>query len=199
MAEEIQGIGKQGAGVNRMGVTEEKRAMVDAVSQTVEEHAAEEGRSFNVNTGTITLTTANKSALLYMKNTGSVDLIIPTVGYLIGNSTGGTGDLIPEIILNPTTGTIVSDETAVEMNVNKNAGSSKVLSVDAYKGTEGKTLTNGTMAYGSLLAGAARGYVIGTGNIILPAGSSIGSNVTPQASNSNMDIQIFFAVIEKGQ
>lgn len=199
MAEEIQGIGKQGAGVNRMGVTEEKRAMVDAVSQTVEEHAAEEGRSFNVNTGTITLTTANKSALLYMKNTGSVDLIIPTVGYLIGNSTGGTGDLIPEIILNPTTGTIVSDETAVEMNVNKNAGSSKVLSVDAYKGTEGKTLTNGTMAYGSLLAGAARGYVIGTGNIILPAGSSIGINVTPQSSNSNMDIQIFFAVIEKGQ
>ena len=199
MAEEIQGIGKQGAGVNRMGVTEEKRAMVDAVSQTVEEHAAEEGRSFNVNTGTITLTTANKSALLYMKNTGSVDLIIPTVGYLIGYSTGGTGDLIPEIILNPTTGTIVSDETAVEMNVNKNAGSSKVLSVDAYKGTEGKTLTNGTMAYGSLLAGAARGYVIGTGNIILPAGSSIGINVTPQSSNSNMDIQIFFAVIEKGQ
>ena len=197
MAEEIQGTGKTGAQVNRVGVTNEKRIMTDALVESLLEHAASEGRSFNINTGTISLTTATKSAVLYLKNNGDNDLLIKSIGYLIGNSTNGVGDLIPEVIINPSEGTIVSDETPVDININKNFGSSKTLAVDAYKGGEGKTITDGGLAYGSLLSSDAVRYIIATGLIILPKGASIGINITPQASNTAMDLQVFMSVVEQ--
>jgi hypothetical protein len=46
------------------------------------------------------------------------------------------------------------------------------------------------------LSGSAKSYVIATGAIVLPKGSSIGVSVTPQASNTSMDIQIFMSVTE---
>jgi hypothetical protein len=36
----------------------------------------ERGNAYNFNTGSVTLTSANKSALMYMKNTGTKDIII---------------------------------------------------------------------------------------------------------------------------
>ena len=70
------------------------------------------------------------------------------------------------------------------------------MTIDAFKGAEGYTLTGGTEAYFSLIAGSARSYIINTGNVVLPKGASIGINVIPQASNSSMDIQIFLSITE---
>lgn len=172
----------------------EGRLHVLAISETEGEFLSERGDTYNVNSGTITLTTANASGVLFIKNLGSTSIHINTVGYLIGNSTGGTGDLLAEIIANPTTGTLISGATDVDINVNKNFGSTKSLNVQAYKGAEGNTVTNGTVAYTSLLPGAARSYVINTGTIILPTGASLAIRLTPQTSNTNMDVQVFLAV-----
>ena len=181
---------------NKLIIDSNGRANVYAVSETIVENASENGDSFNVNTGTINLTSGNKSALLYLKNNGTEDVVISSIGFLMGNSTGGSGDVLAEVLRNPTTGTIVSGATNVDININKNFGSSKTLSVDAYKGAEANTFTDGEVAYKSLVAGSARGYVIATGSIIVPNGSSIGVELTPQTGNTSMDIQIFLSIIK---
>lgn len=197
MAEQIEGTDGVSAGKNIMGVNSQGLALTKALTQEELEAAAEEGRSYNINTGSITLTTANKSACLYVKNNSTKDVIIPLIGFLIGNSTGGTGDLLLEVVRNPTAGTIVSGASAVDVEVNKNFGSNKTLTVDAYKGAEGNTITDGATAYYSLMNSAAKQYVITTGWVVLPKGSSLGINVTPQASNTSMAIQCFLSVIEQ--
>ena len=172
------------------------RLHTHSVNEDLIEYAASQGDSYNVNTGTINLTSANESALLYFKNNGDNDLHIASIGYLIGNSTGGTGDLQTVVTKNPTTGTIINGASDVGINTNKNAGSSKIMVVDAFKGAEANTFTNGSDFYYSLLSGSAKSYVIATGTVVLPKGSSIGVSVTPQTSNTSMDIQIFMSVSE---
>lgn len=178
-------------------VDSKKRISAFSVSVTEEQANAVDGYTFNVNTGTINLTSANKSAVLYLRNNGASDLKLTSIGYLFGNSTGGTGDLALEVVRNPTAGTIVSGATAVDVVANKNFGSSRVLDATAYKGAEGSTMTGGTVALPSLLPGAARSYVIQTGVLVIPQGQSIGINVTPQASNTSMDVMVFLAVTEQ--
>lgn len=193
MAEQI--IDGTGRGF-RVLVDSSNRLHTQAVTETIVESASEDGRAFNINTGTINLTTANESALLYLKNNGDRDIHISSVGYLLGNSTGGSGDVILKVIKNPTAGTVVSDAIATDILENKNVGSSNIITVDAYKGGEGKTLTDGSNFYYSLIAGAARPYVISTGTVVIPKGGSIGVKVTPQTGNTSMNIQIFLSAIE---
>lgn len=178
-------------------VTPEGLLRVYSVSESIVENAAENGSSYNVNTGSINLTgNATTSAVLYLKNNGSLDLHVATVGYLLGNSTGGSGDLNLEVVRNPTGGTIVTGATNVDINVNKNAGSSETLKVDAFKGAEGLTLTGGEAWYYSLLAGSARTYAISTGTLVITPGSSIGVNITTQSGNTAMNAQVFLSLIE---
>lgn len=181
-----------------------KKAKVDAqnrlhthsVSEGLVEHASANGNSYNINTGTLTLTSSNESGLLYLKNNADSDVHIASIGYLMGNSTGGTGDINITVVRNPSLGTVVSDASLVDINENKNVGSSKELTVNAYKGGEGKTITNGDPLYYSLVAGSARGYVISTGTVVIPKGGAIGVKLTPQTGNTSMNVQVFMSVTE---
>jgi hypothetical protein len=193
MAESI--IDGTGTG-NVAKVDSRNRLSTLSISETTSESAARDGNSYNINTGTINLTSANESGVLYIKNNGDNDIVLLQIGYLVGNSTGGTGDFNAKVVFNPTGGTVISGATSVDVNVNKNAGSSKTLTVDCYKGAEGNTITGGNDTYLSLLPSAGRSYVINTGSIHLPKGSSLGITLTPQSSNTSTDVQIFLAVIE---
>lgn len=181
---------------NKAKVDKDNRVHALSVSATVQENGAIDGNTYNVNTGSINLTSSNESALLYFKNNGANDIQITSIGYLIGNSTGGIGDLQPKIIRNPTGGTIVSNAVNVPVLINKNFGSFNSLTVDAYKGAEGDTLTGGEDGYYSLLPGDARAYLINTGVLQLPKGSSIGITMTPQTGNTSMNVQVFMSVTE---
>ena len=176
-------------------VNSRKQILAEAVSSTIVEDASANGNSYNVNTGTITLTSDSKSAILYLKNNGDNDLTISQIGYLFCNSTNGAGDASAEVIKNPKAGTLISTATVVDINQNKNFGSSSTITVDAYKGAEASTITDGDLSYLSLFK-ALGAYTINTGSIVLPKGSSIGINVTPQAGNTSMSIQCFFSIIE---
>jgi hypothetical protein len=167
-----------------------------SVISTLENFGATKGYTFNVNTGTISLTSANASALLYLKNNGESSVYVSSIGYLIGNSTGGSGDIDVEVLRNPTAGTIVSGATDVDIVANKNFGSSRPLTADVFKGAEGNTFTDGELAYRSLLNSAGKQYTIATGSVILPRGSSIGIRMTPQTGNTSMDVQVFLAVLD---
>jgi hypothetical protein len=193
MAEQI--IDGTGSG-QKVKVDAQNRLHTHSVTEGLVEHASANGNSYNVNTGTITLTSATESSLLYLKNNSDFDIHIASIGYLMGNSTGGTGDINITVLRNPSLGTVVSDASIVAINKNKNVGSSKDLTADIFKGGEGKTITDGDPLYYSLVAGSARGYVIATGTIVVPKGGSIGVKLTPQTGNTSMGVQVFMSVTE---
>ena len=193
MSEQI--IDGTGSG-KRVKVDSQNRLHTHSVTEGLVEHASANGNSYNINTGTMTLTSSTESSLLYLKNNADADVHIASIGYLMGNSTGGIGDINITVLRNPSLGTVVTDAVIVDINQNKNVGSSKNLTADAFKGGEGKTITNGEPLYYSLVAGSARGYVIETGTIVIPKGGSIGIKLTPQTSNTSMGVQVFMSVTE---
>lgn len=171
------------------------RAQAFSVSATLQNQAAITGDSYNVNTGSINLTSSNESAVAYIKNNGDTPVHILQLGYLVGASTGGTGEFVVTIKRNPTNGTITSNALPVDMNVNKNFSSTKQLNVDVYKGAEGHTIVGTEDAYKSLIPSAPTVTVINTGTIILERGASIGVTAEPPAGNTSMNMQVYFAII----
>lgn len=169
------------------------RLHVDSISKTSSEHENEVGNAYNINTGTINLTSASQSAVLYLKNNEDSDLVIKKIFYIVGTSTGGSGDMTITAIRNPTAGTIVSGASAVDININRNFGSSQVLSVDVFKGAEANTFTDGTDAIGTIQSDNFINALI-PGTIILPKGSSFGVNITPPTGNTSLNIQLALEV-----
>ena len=175
-------------------VNKNNRFYVDAVQRARTEEASIEGDSYNINTGVINLTSANKSAVLYIKNNEETKrLVITSLFYLIGNSTGGSGDVLITVLRNPTAGTIVSNATTVEMNANRNFSSSRTLVADVYKGAEGSTHTDGDKAIESIFNQAPTRAVLSVGHIILGRGSSLGIDITPATGNTSLDVEFALA------
>lgn len=186
------GTGKQAK------VDADNRLHTQSVTTSSQASASTRGDHYNINTGDVTLTTDSQSGLLYIKNNEDNNIIITSVVYLIGNSTGGSGDVKLDILKNPSGGTVISDATQADIIQNKNFGSPKTLTADIYKGGEGKTLTGGSLAYSSRLSSAGTSYIIETGDIILTKGSKIAVRITPPSGNTSMIVQIAVAAYLKG-
>lgn len=168
-------------------VDEEGRLHVDSISTGREESQSQRGYSFNINSGNITLTNgATANGVLYVRNNESAPLVITNIFYNFGNSTNGTGNMYVDIIRNPMAGTLISGATAVDVNINRNFGSSKTLDVIAYKGSTGTTITDGSDAIKSIFNTAAQRIAISAGAITLPKGSSIGIKFTTPTSNTSL-------------
>lgn len=162
-------------------------AHVDSISTNREEAQSQKGYAFNINTGNITLTNAaTANGVLYLKNNENYDLVITNFFYNFGNSTGGSGNMYVDIIRNPSTGTLISGATAVDVNINRNFGSSRALSVSAYKGATGLTVTNGETALKSIFNTTAQRVALSAGAITLPKGSAIGIVFTTPSGNTSL-------------
>lgn len=179
--EDATGSGK------KLKVDGNNQAHTFSVTQSEIQQATEKGNSYNINTGTIGLTTSTESAVLYFKNDEAEDIVIDAVAIGIGD--GGTKDekSIITIVRNPTAGTIVSGASAVAMNENRNFGSSNTLSTTtlAYKGAEGNTLTDGD-DFAQFYQTGTRGYY--TVDIEIPKGSSLGIKLDTQTSAGTTDV-----------
>jgi len=163
------------------------RAHIQAVNVPVNQNATKNGDSYNINTGVITLTDAVQTPILYLKNNGDKDLHITAIDVGIGPSTGGSGGIpVVTIIRDPTAGTIVSNAIDVDINSNRNFGSSKTLVVDAFKGATGNTMTDGTDHI--LIFQATNSRSLTPIDEVLDKGSSLGIKITPQTSNTSMDV-----------
>ena len=170
-------------------VDSENRLRVFSISEQEVYNASSLGNSYNFNTGVINLTSDSKSAVLYIKNNGDPDLVLTHLSYSMGNSTGGTGDVLVTVLRNPTTGTIISNAVDMEVGgVNRNFGSSKSLTTDSYKGAEASTFTNGVKITDTIINQAPIRVAIELNGISIPKGSSIGIDITPATSNSNVNI-----------
>ena len=176
-------------------VDSENRLRVFSIAEPEVFNASSLGNSYNFNTGVINLTSASKSAVFYIKNNGDSDLIITQLFYLIGNSTAGTGDVLITVLRNPTTGTIISNAVAMEVGgVNRNFGSSKIITTDSYKGAEASTFTNGDKIIESIIDQSPTRVTVEVGGLVIPRGTSIGIDITPATSNSSLDVEFAASV-----
>lgn len=163
------------------------RLYTNSVTVSEDQQATKIGNSYNINTGVITLTSANDTPILYVKNNETQDLHITAIAVGLSPSTGGSGG-IPKItvVRGPTAGTIVSNATAVDINSNRNFGSSNTLTVDAYKGATGNTMTGGEDHL--ILFQTSNGRLFATIDEVLPKGATIGIKFDPQAGNTSQDV-----------
>lgn len=163
------------------------------VTETEIKQAVTLGYAYNINTGTIGLTSTTESAVLYFKNdedpiSGESSFMIDAIAIGIGDGGTVSEKSIITVLRNPTAGTIVSGASAVSINANRNFGSSNALSSTtlAYKGAEGNTFTDGDdFALFYQTAGTRGLYSI---DIELPKGSSIGIKIDTQTTAGTTDV-----------
>lgn len=170
-------------------VTSRNKLATDSVSTEIAVDENKRGNAYNINTGVITLTDAADTPVLYVKNNEDDDLILEAFVIGLGPSTGGSGGYVETtVIRNPTTGTIVSGATNVDINSNRNFGSSNSINVDAYKGATGLTMTDGEDHIIINVGTSGRSFI--SINEVLPKGTSIGVKIDPQASNTSQDVYV---------
>lgn len=181
---------KDGLTGKSLSINNNNRAKVSSINTPENEEATKIGNSYNINTGIITLSDAVETPLIYVKNNGNESLHIKTVIIGVWTSTGGTGtDGVPKAVFirNPTTGTIISSTpTDVDIVSNRNYGSSQTLTIDAYKGATGDTMTNGTDHI--IVQMGTSGRTVISIDEVLPKGASFGLKYTPQGSNTNQKV-----------
>jgi hypothetical protein len=171
---------------NKAKVNGNQRLYVNGVVIDENLQATKIGNSYNVNSGIITLTDAVDTPIMYLKNNEEQSIHIDAIAVGIGPSTGGTGG-IPKItvVRNPTAGTITTGSD-VDINSNRNYGSSNTLTVDAKKGATGLTMTDGEDHI--IFFQTSNGRLFATIDELLPKGQSIGIKFDPQASNTSQDV-----------
>lgn len=126
-------------------VNENNRAYNDSVQQNKADFAASIGDAYNINTGDIWISGLGSSAIAYLKNNEDRNLIVDAIAVGVGTSPGITfaGTPTLKLLRNPTAGTLIDNTLAVAQNQNRNFGSSKTLTADAYAGSNSYTLTGG--------------------------------------------------------
>jgi hypothetical protein len=119
----IQIIDGTGTG-NRVRVDATNRIETHTILLSEATEAVENGDAYNINTGTIGLTSSNASGVAYLKNNETRDLEIDAIAAGVGSAGTVTDVAEIKLIRNPTS---VSFSTAVDMNQNRNFGSSKTF------------------------------------------------------------------------
>ena len=166
----------------------DNRIQVRSVSEPEIIHNCEGGRAYNINTGLISVT--GDATLLYLKNNGDNQFILNSIA--LGAFDGITHSDSPyvTVIRNPNGGDLITDATAVDMNQNRNFGSSKTADIDTYKGKVGGTITGGDDI--AILQTNKAGRSFFTLDFILPKGASIAIKLTANASSGSANYYAAF-------
>jgi len=139
----------ENAGVipNKARVDSAGRIASFATSITAAQSAVVRSDSFNLNSGIVVLTDSSEQGILYIKNNESRDLVISTILVSLGPSTNGdiNDTTIIRLYKNPTTGTLITNAIAAEINSNSNFGSKLLLKIDEFKGDGSSTVDDGTV------------------------------------------------------
>jgi hypothetical protein len=162
-------------------VDSSNRLHTAAVTESQNGHAIEDGNSYNISTGLITI--SGNATLIYFKNNENRDFFVEAIA--IGSFEGITHSADPYItvVRNPTGGDLITDATAVSINVNRNFASSNTLTANAYKGKTGGTLTGGADFGIFQINPATRNFL--EVNLLLPKGSSVGITLAANLSSGS--------------
>jgi len=144
--------------------------------------------TFSWNSLAQTLTTTGLSGILYVQNTDPDRvLLIRYINLGLGKSTGGNpGNMTVTTYLNASalTGTLISAGTGVN-GVSRNAGVASLALATSWAGTEGKTITNGTVLETNMMKDQLWQQMPG-GGLVLPTNASMAIAVTPGASTTSV-------------
>jgi len=166
-----------------------QRLATSATSRSAAKQAVLLSDSFNIISGSVSLTSAGESGILYLKNNENRDLIIEFSTIDLGPSTGGNaGAPLIKFIRNPTTGTLISNATAADIVSNQNFSSSRTLTADTFKGVEGATVTDGT-DHALRFTRSDREAELEL-DILLEKGDSVAVTVTPETNNTAMEVLV---------
>jgi hypothetical protein len=168
----------------KLKVTNANRALVQSVVITEEDDAITRGEGYQIASGTQSFTGATETGILYIKNNDDRDFVLDRAVLILGSAVGAgsTDDWTFTVLRNPTAGTTITNESNAGIS-NSNHGSANIPSVDAYKGSEGDTITDGS--------GAAQPIKQSIDRIILPLGrrlpkgTTIGFRITPPAGTTS--------------
>lgn len=181
------------------GVGDGNKALIDPNNQlhvfsqtrTTTQQATSIGNSYNINTGNIGLTSTTASGVLYFKNeespvNGESSFVVDSIAIGIDNA-GTTASMANIVVVrNPTGGTLISGASDVEMNQNRNFGSSNSLDSVVYKGVEGNTVTGGQDIALFYQASGSRGvYSV---DFEMPKGSSIAITIDTQTTSGTTNV-----------
>jgi hypothetical protein len=192
----IVGNSRNGAGVNQAAVDDNGLLTTKAFTQSFELRHTVLGRAFNLNTGDITFTSGGTSyGASYLKNNGEIPIIITSFIYLLGNSTGGSGDGYVTIIANPTGGTLISAGTALTP-ANRAPVSKRTLEATWLKASDStSTVTGGETLLDTLLSSPVGRNTIPV-FVALDKGASLAIKYQPQTGNTSQTVQIAMACYE---
>lgn len=161
--------------------------VVSATSQTAEEHHVAEGHAFNIETPIITLTSAAKSGVLYLKNTGTEDITVTGFFNLLGEITGTTsGNMFLYYEFDTVGGTLIAATSNVVTPANKRVGSKNLLSATVLYGAQGLTVDSGLKKITSLSTGGGRNPLFV--RVVLPKGSSVSVSIQPFTGTTSMSL-----------
>lgn len=176
---------KDGGSGNIASVNIEGRLFTNSIQISDDTAKAQNGDAYLVNSTDATLTSDNESATFYFKNNEDRDVIITKLAIALGFSTGGAATelVIASVVRNPTGGTVISEAVNALVG-NRNFGSNNSITVDAFVGGEGKTLTGGTVLISN--RAVAPGIGILDTPLVLTKGSSVGVKIAPTTGNTSM-------------
>jgi hypothetical protein len=168
---------------NSAGVDVTGRLLTRSITESIFQNAAEEGEAFFIGTPLITATTANESALIYIKNNENSPLILGSFFLTAENSNATVQMFRVNWYKNPTS---ITGGTAT-VALNQNFGSSETLDVDIEYGAEASGIVGGTLS-------ATLSFPIGQfnqfdANLVLEKGSSVVISVVPPSGNTGMPVQ----------
>ena len=174
---------------NEVKVDDENRMHVHSFGVDIDTASALQGDAFDICSGLITLTSANESALLYIKNNENDDLILSLQFVNLNASTNGVGESTVKYYINPTGGTIVSGASDAGV-INRKIGDANTLTADVFKGAEANTLTGG-----SNIEFPSTGFA-SSSPFVLPKGATLGIAIIPPTSNTSMVAAVGLYVIK---
>lgn len=169
----------------KLKINKLNRAETDSVVRTEQREASSKGNAFQIGTGPLVLTSANESAVLFIKNNEDLDLKISAVNVTSNAMTGAsTNTFMVKLYL---LGTALSAGVA-SAALNNNFGSSNALVADIAVGGEAQTVTNGV---------ASGAFYIPSDTFFhtelawtLPKGISVALSITPAASNTSFPVTV---------
>ena len=189
---------QDGAGTGKLAhITAENQLSTTAVTVTALQHDTREGKMWNMESGFITLTSANASDLLYFKNTGVKDVAVGLYVVITGASTGGSGDAVIGILMDPKadlSGNLISG--AIKANpINMRVGNTAPPSGDYFIGEEGDALSGHYNTLGSSTTASSR-LLLSTFTS-LPQGQAVAMRITPPAGNTSMTCNMIMEFYEE--
>ena len=176
---------------NKARVDKRNKLRVAGIFEDEAIFSASNGDAYNINTGYFSVTA--DATLGYIKNNDDRIMVVDAIA--VGAKGGATYSDSPflTVVRNPTNGDLITDETPVAQNGNRNFGSNNEFNGNAFRGKTGGTITGGdNVATLQLSTPPTRNFF--TIDFFLPKGSSIGVSLTAPITGGTAEYYLAFIV-----